>query len=95
MIGLRVDKWLWFARFCKTRGQAQRLVDGGMVTVNGRLVERSSAVTPGDEIVLPVHPEDGGCGLRRLKVVALGQRRGPPALARALYLDLGQGRDTR
>ena len=88
MKGLRVDKWLWFARFCKTRGQAQRLVDLGLVTINGRLVERSSAVAPGDEIVLPVDPAHGRRGLRRLRVVALGERRGPPASARALYCEL-------
>jgi len=88
MTGLRVDKWLWFARFCKTRGQAQRLVDGGMVTVNGRLVERSSAVAPGDEIVIPLDPAGVRRGLRRLLVVALGERRGPAALARTLYREL-------
>ena len=88
MKGLRVDKWLWFARFCKTRGQAQRLVDGGMVTVNGRLVERSSAVAPGDEIVIPLDPAGNRRGLRRLLVTALGERRGPATLARTLYEEL-------
>ncbi len=95
MTGLRVDKWLWFARFCKTRGQAQRLVEDGLVTVNGKLVEKSSAVAPGDEIVLPVVPHlsgrgDGGHGVRRLRVVALAERRGPADVARALYVELAR-----
>jgi len=92
---LRVDKWLWFARFCKTRGQAQRLVEEGLVTVNGRLVGKSSAVTPGDEIVLPMAYRrggrgDGGQGVRRLRVVALADRRGPPDRARTLYEELAR-----
>jgi len=95
MTGLRVDKWLWFARFCKTRGQAQRLVEDGLVTVNGKLVEKSSAVAPGDEIILPlVHGRgghgDGGHGIRRLRVVALAERRGSADHARALYVELAR-----
>ena len=93
MTGLRVDKWLWFARFCKTRGQAQRLVAEGLVTVNGKLVEKSSAVAPGDEIVLPLAPRqggrgDGGQGIRRLRVLALAERRGSAEGARTLYEDV-------
>jgi ribosome-associated heat shock protein Hsp15 len=92
MTGLRVDKWLWFARFCKTRGQAQRLVEDGLVTVNGKLVEKSSAVAPGDEIVLPLagRAGDGGGAVRRLRVIALADRRGSADLARALYEELGR-----
>ena len=95
MTGLRIDKWLWFARFCKTRGQAQRLVEDGLVTVNGRLVEKSSAVAPGDEIVLPlVHRQggrgDGSHGVRRLRVVALADRRGSADRARMLYEELAR-----
>jgi ribosome-associated heat shock protein Hsp15 len=82
---LRVDKWLWFARCCKTRSQAQRMVDEGMVTVNGRPVDKSSAVAPGDEIVVPHGRGSESRAVRRLRIVALGERRGPPALARTLY----------
>jgi len=92
MNGIRVDKWLWFARFCKTRSQAQRLVDEGLVTINGRLVEKSTSVVPGDEIVLPVGPARETTAIRRLRVVALGARRGPAAAARALYEELGPAR---
>jgi ribosome-associated heat shock protein Hsp15 len=94
MTGLRIDKWLWFARFCKTRGQAQRLVEEGLVTINGKAVDKSCAVAPGDEIVLPriVHRGgargDGGHGIRRLRVLALADRRGPADGARMLYEEI-------
>lgn len=85
---IRVDKWLWFARCCKTRSQAQRLVAEGLVTVNGRLVDKAAGVAPGDEVVVPVHPGAAGRGIRRLRVVALGARRGSPSQARALYAEV-------
>ncbi len=85
---LRVDKWLWFARFCKTRSQAQRLLDEGMVTVNGRLVDKSSALAPGDEIIVPHGFGAETRAIRRLRVIALGERRGSPAIARLLYEEL-------
>ncbi len=85
---VRVDKWLWFARFCKTRSQAQRLIDEGMITINGRLVDKSSAVAPGDEIVVPVAGAAEMRGVRRLRVLALGERRGPAPEARTLYEEL-------
>ena len=95
MSSIRVDKWLWFARFCKTRGQAQRLIELGLVTINGRAVDKSSAVAPGDEIVLPlvVHRDvghgDEPRGVRRLRVLALAERRGPAPGARLLYEEIG------
>lgn len=85
---LRVDKWLWFARFCKTRSQAQRMVDEGMVTVNGRPVDKSSAVAPGDEIVVPLGRGSEPRSIRRIRIVALGERRGSADLARTLYVDV-------
>lgn len=85
---LRVDKWLWFARFCKTRSQAQRLVDEGMVTVNGRPVDKSSAVAPGDEIVVRLGRGSEPRLIRRIRIVALGERRGSADLARTLYVDV-------
>ena len=86
---IRVDRWLWFARFCRTRGAAQRLLEEGMVTVNGRAVEKSSAIGPGDEIALPLRGADGRSGVRRLRVLALGTHRGPAPLARTLYEEIG------
>lgn len=84
MESLRLDKWLWFARFCKTRAVAQRLIEEGLVTINGRLADKPSfTVKPGDEVALPLGRE-----LRRLRVLALAPRRGPATEARLLYQDL-------
>jgi ribosome-associated heat shock protein Hsp15 len=79
--GLRIDKWLWHARFCKTRGIAQRKAATGLIRLNGQRVEKASAlVRPGDVLTLPVARD-----VVVLRVLALGARRGPPAEARALY----------
>jgi len=81
---LRIDKWLWHARFRKSRALAQALCADGCVTVNGATIAKSSAqVRPGDEIVLILGPIR-----RRLRVLALGERRGPAPEAQALYEDL-------
>ncbi len=90
MESLRVDKWLWFARFCKSRSLAQQLLDSGEVRLNGRPVGKASAaVKPGDELIFPL-----GRGWRRVQVVSLGSRRGPASEARALYEDLPPPRET-
>jgi ribosome-associated heat shock protein Hsp15 len=84
MEGLRLDKWLWFARFCKSRSIAQGLIEGGEVRLNGRAVGKASAsVKPGDEVIFPA-----GRSLRRVRVVALGERRGPAPEAQSLYDEL-------
>ncbi len=82
---LRIDKWLWHARFRKTRGLAQQLCAAGCVTLNGATVAKPSAlVRPGDEVVLILGPVR-----RRLRVLALGERRGPAPEARSLYEETG------
>jgi ribosome-associated heat shock protein Hsp15 len=81
---IRLDKWLWHARFCKTRAVAARLVDAGHVRVNGVHAAKPSAqVGPGDVVVFP----QGG-RTRAVRVVAPGVRRGPAAEAQTLYADL-------
>jgi ribosome-associated heat shock protein Hsp15 len=81
---LRVDKWLWAARVFKTRSLAAQACDGGKVDVNDQAVKPAKALRPGDLIRVTL-PQ----GRRRvLKVSALDDRRGPPALARTLYEDL-------
>ena len=80
---LRLDKWLVFARFFKTRGMAARLIAEGEVRLNGTVaVKPAQTVRPGDELVFPTGPK-----WRRVRVVALGERRGPAPEARALYDD--------
>jgi len=78
---LRLDKWLWFARFAKTRADAQKLIDRGQITLNGKVVGKLSAsVRPGDQLVIVL------VSVRyTIAVEALGERRGPAAEAQALY----------
>jgi len=80
---LRLDKWLWFARFCKSRSLAARLCRSGHVRVNRQAVEKPHAlVRAGDILTFPQ-----GDRVRVIEVLALGARRGPPAEARVLYAD--------
>ena len=77
----RLDQWLWFARFVKSRSLAARLCAAGAVTVNGSPVKKANhPVRMGDIVVLP----QGGWQ-RTVRVVALGIRRGPAPEARLLY----------
>jgi ribosome-associated heat shock protein Hsp15 len=79
--GLRIDKWLWFARFFKTRSLAASTVQAGEVRLNGQPVTKpSTTVKPGDDLVFPT-----GRRMRRVTMLALGERRGPAPEAQALY----------
>lgn len=79
----RIDKWLWHARVVKTRTLAQKLVANGKVRLNREVVAaQKQAVRAGDVLTIVLE--------RRILVYAilgLGERRGPPAEARALYED--------
>jgi ribosome-associated heat shock protein Hsp15 len=77
---VRVDKWLWAARFYKTRGLATEAVEGGKVHVNGGRVKASRPLKPGDRLRIRR-------GTEELEVVAVGlaDQRGPAAAAQALY----------
>jgi ribosome-associated heat shock protein Hsp15 len=80
----RLDKWLWFARVVKTRTLAATLVTDGKVRINRvKIVKPSQSVRLGDVLTVTVGPR-----VRLLKVLALGERRGPPSEARALFSDL-------
>jgi ribosome-associated heat shock protein Hsp15 len=77
----RLDQWLWFARFVKSRSLASRLCTAGAVAVNGLAVKKGNhAVRVGDAIALPRGPFR-----RTVRVLALGERRGPAMEARLLY----------
>ncbi len=81
---LRLDKWLWFARFVKSRSLASKLVEAGRMRVNNVLTAKAHyALRPGDVLTFALGPY-----IRVIKVVALGQRRGPAPEAQALYIDL-------
>src|SRR6478752_6742349 len=77
---VRIDKWLWAARFFKTRSLATEAVDGGKVEVNGERAKPAKLIKPGDEIRLRLGPYE-----HILMVRALGERRGPAAVAQTLY----------
>ncbi|SEL01806.1 heat shock protein Hsp15 [Roseovarius nanhaiticus] len=81
---IRLDKWLWHARFFKTRGLAAGVVKSGHVRVNGnRAGKAAHAVRSGD--VLTFSQADT---VRVVRILALGTRRGPAPEAQALYDDL-------
>lgn len=87
---LRIDKWLWQARFFKTRSLAAKQVSGGHVRLNGtRVLKPAQAVGPGDVLTFPQ-----GRIVRVVRVEALGVRRGPATEAQTLFADLTEKRDT-
>jgi ribosome-associated heat shock protein Hsp15 len=82
--GRRLDKWLWFARVTKSRTLAASAVSEGKIKVNRIRAEKpSQLVKVGDVITSRVHRN-----IRVLRVVALGERRGPASEAAKLYEDL-------
>lgn len=90
--GLRLDKWLWHARFFKTRTKASDFCARGRVRLNRRLVGKASVtVRVGDVVILPLADPGTGDSIRVLRILALGDRRGPPVEARGLYADLAAG----
>lgn len=82
--GIRLDRWLWFARLCRSRSLAARLCEEGRVRVNRALVDKPAhLVRPGDVLTFAQGPR-----IRVVRVLALGTRRGPPVEAAGLYDDL-------
>ena len=87
----RIDKFLWFARFFKSRTLAASVVTDGRVRINGERCEKASAtVKAGDVLTFPA-----GSLVRVIKVVDGGERRGPASEARLLYEDLTPPREVR
>ncbi|NCG09598.1 MAG: RNA-binding S4 domain-containing protein [Alphaproteobacteria bacterium] len=81
---LRVDKYLWFARFFKTRSLATKRANGGRIRVNGNKIKKSSdPVRVGDILTFAQ-----GDQIRVIRVLDLGIRRGPAQEAQNLYEDI-------
>jgi len=81
---LRLDKWLWFARFFKSRSLAQKLCESGRLRINGQVVRKThQTIKPDNVLTFPK-----GRDIRVIRVVALGTRRGPAPEAQTLYEDL-------
>ena len=82
--GQRIDRWLWCARFSKSRSLAVALVQSGRMRVNGARISKASRnLHPGDILTFPLGPH-----IRVIEVVSLGLRRGPASDAQTLYRDL-------
>jgi ribosome-associated heat shock protein Hsp15 len=78
---MRLDKWLWHARFFKTRTLAARFVETARCRLDGRVVDKPHAtVAPGMVLTFALGPR-----VRVVRIRALGERRGPSPEARALY----------
>lgn len=87
---VRVDKWLWAARFFKTRGAATEAVLGGRVHVNGTRAKAAKEVTVGDTVDVTVAAQR-----RTIRVTALAERRGPASVAAALYEETAESAAAR
>jgi ribosome-associated heat shock protein Hsp15 len=86
----RLDKWLWAARFFKTRSQASDAVEGGKIEVNGEKPKRSRTIKPGDRIRIRLGPYE-----HRITVRAVAQKRGSAAIAAELFLEDPESRAAR
>jgi ribosome-associated heat shock protein Hsp15 len=81
---IRVDKWLWQARFFKSRALAGEVAGSGAVRVNGeKIAKPAHAVRAGDVLTFPQAGH-----IRVIRILGLGTRRGPATEAQALYADL-------
>src|SRR5947207_12138251 len=87
---VRLDKWLWAARFYKTRSLATEAVAGGKVDVNGERAKPAKAVKPGDEVRVRLAPYE-----HILIVRDLAERRGPASVAQRLYEETEASRQAR
>ncbi|HQU70304.1 MAG TPA: RNA-binding S4 domain-containing protein [Albidovulum sp.] len=84
---IRIDKWLWQARFFKTRSLAASVVSSGHLRLNGvKMAKPGHDVRPGDVLTFPQADH-----IRVVRVLAPGTRRGPAEEARTLYADLDGG----
>ena len=80
MDDIRLDLWLWFARFFKTRSLAVAAIDGGKIEVNGEKPKRAKAIRPGDRLRIRLGPYE-----HRITVLEVARRRGSAAQAATLY----------
>jgi ribosome-associated heat shock protein Hsp15 len=90
MTSVRMDKWLWAARFFKTRALAARACDLGRITSNGQPAKASRDVRAGDR--LQVKSDSGDF---QIEVLTLSEVRGPAAVAQTLYRETEASRELR
>ena len=87
---VRIDKWLWAARFFKTRGLASSAINGGHVHLNGSRIKPSRGVAVGDELRIQRDQEE-----MTVVVVLLSDKRGPAPVAQTLYAETEVSRVAR
>ena len=90
MDSLRIDKWLWAARFFKTRALASKACDMGRILSNGHEAKPSREVRVGDQLVVK---KEGG--EFQIEVLALSQMRGPASVAQTLYRESEASKEAR
>ena len=87
---VRLDKWLWAARFFKTRALAAQAIESGKVEVNGERAKRAKQLQVGDELRIRLGPYE-----HQIVVQALSSRRGPAPEAAGLYEETVASREAR
>ena len=87
---VRIDKWLWAARFFKTRGLAAEAIDGGKIDVNGARAKRAKMVQVGDEVRVRQSPFE-----HIVQVRGISERRGPASVAATLYAETPESKARR
>ena len=87
---VRIDKWLWAARFFKTRSAAQKAIEGGKVKLNGDRTKPAKDIRAGDILSIQI-----GAYEWVITVLQLSEQRGPAPVARLLYEESEQSRATR
>ena len=87
---VRIDKWLWAARFYKTRGLSADALDAGKIEVNGERAKRSRMVQAGDRIRIRSGPYE-----HIITVLGVSERRGSAPIAQALYEEDPESRKAR
>ena len=88
--GVRLDQWLWAARFFKTRSLAAEAIDGGKVSLNGDRAKRAKTVRVGDEVRVRQHATAW-----IVRVTGLGVRRGSATVAATLYEETAASKTAR
>ncbi|MEX2111158.1 MAG: RNA-binding S4 domain-containing protein [Gemmatimonadaceae bacterium] len=87
---VRLDKWLWAARFFKTRSLAAAAIETGKVEVNGERAKRAKQLQAGDSVAIRLGPYT-----HHISVLGLSERRGPASAAAKLYEEKPEGKKAR
>jgi ribosome-associated heat shock protein Hsp15 len=90
MTGVRLDKWLWAARFFKTRSLAAKACELGRIDVHGQPAKPSRELRAGDSLTVK-----NDSGIFSIEVLALSEMRGPAAVAQTLYRETDASRSAR